>query len=364
MFLRFHLHICLIGISALGWGCDRNRVRKPQPPVIQEFPTTAAVPLPSTTPRTIPVPVPPPPPALHAQNPIPTPTPPPPPSDAPRLAPHTPIIQASATTPAASPAAIAQAQATQPATRPTPQSLNSPPATLPPATATPPTANGPTDLPQLLAAAQSRLATIPDLEARLVKREVVKGKQMPTEAAIYRYRQKPFSVYLKVTSEAGLGREVLYVQGRDDKGLHLVTGKGDHFLRGFKTRLRLNDSRLTAKSRYSVTEAGFARTLAGLSAAVQQQSARIIGPEQRPEYPYPLTLVQVKIPSGGEPQLPRGGTRSIYFDTRPDSPTYLLPVLVITHEPDRKEVEYYLFDRVRLPAHFTNADFDPERLGQ
>lgn len=223
---------------------------------------------------------------------------------------------------------------------------------------------GPTDLPQLLAASQARLATIPDLEARLVKREVVKGKQMPTEAAIYRYRQRPFSVYLKVTSEAGRGREVLYVQGRDETGMHLVTGKGDHFLRGFKTRLPLNDPRLTARSRYTVAEAGFARTLAGLAAGMKMQSARIIGPELRPEYPHPLTLVQITIPNGGEPQLPRGGIRSIYFDTQPDSPTYLLPVLVVTREPDRKEVEYYLFDRIRIPAHFTNADFDPAMLGK
>ncbi|MCZ2340390.1 MAG: DUF1571 domain-containing protein [Bacteroidales bacterium] len=356
MFIRFPLTVCLLGVITLGSGCDRNRLRKPQPPVIQEFPTTAAAPFPATTPREIPVPTPPPPPAQYARNPIPTPTPPPPPGAAPHLERHPPVAQTKSVTQTP----IQQAVAIQPAADPVPHPRNDAPSESPTPKST---QSGPTDLPQLLAAAQARLATIPDLEARLIKREVVNGKPMPTEAAIYRYRQKPLSVYLKVTSEAGFGRELLYVQGQDDK-LHLVTGKGDHFLRGFKTRLALNDPRLTAKSRYLVTEAGFARTLAGLSAAVSQQAARIIGPHQRPEYPYPLTLVQVNIPAGGEPQLPRGGTRSIYFDTQPNSLTNLLPVLVITHEPNGKEVEYYLFDHIRLPAHFTNADFDPARLGR
>ena len=112
------------------------------------------------------------------------------------------------------------------------------------------------DLPTLLADAQSRFDRVTDFTARLVKREVVADKPRPTEEAEYRFRQRPFSVYLKVTSDAGLGREVLYVRGRDDRGLHIVTGKGDHFLRGFKTTVPLNDPRLTEKSRYRADEAG------------------------------------------------------------------------------------------------------------
>ena len=84
----------------------------------------------------------------------------------------------------------------------------------------------------------------------------------------------------------------------------------------------------------------------------------------RPEYPCPLTVVEVTIPPRGEPQMPKGGTRQVFFDPRPDSPSYRMPVLVVARETGGREVEYYLFDRIRTPAGLTDADFDPARLGK
>src|SRR5207253_7895531 len=39
--------------------------------------------------------------------------------------------------------------------------------------------------------------------------------------------------------------------------------------------------------------------------------------------------------------------------------SYGLPVLVVATDPKGKELEYYCFDRFRLPAGLTDADFDP-----
>ena len=38
--------------------------------------------------------------------------------------------------------------------------------------------------------------------------------------------------------------------------------------------------------------------------------------------------------------------------------------MVITQEPDGREVEYYRLTNIRSPANFTDADFHPDRLGK
>ena len=332
MISRFTLFVVGGGVALGSVGCDRTALRNDRPsPQVQEFPADE-----SMAARPFPMPVPPPPPPISGAM--------PPASDKPDQnllvgRDDTPVVPVSER----------------------PRSAKIVPASAAVSTTDP---DQPTDLPTLLANARTRFAGVVDFTARLVKREVVGNKPMPTEEAEYRFRQQPFSVYLKVTSDAGLGREVLYVRGRDDRGLHLVTGKGDHFLRGFKTVIPLTDPRLTEKSRYRADEAGFGRTLAGLTKAVGTGTARLIGPVTRPEYPYPLTAVEVTIIPHGEPQLPKGGTRQVFFDPHPDSPSYLMPVLVVTQETGGREVEYYLFDRVQMPAGLTDADFDPARLKQ
>ncbi len=222
----------------------------------------------------------------------------------------------------------------------------------------------------LVDASVKRYADIPDFEARLVKQEVVKGRQLPREEIEYRFRQKPMSVYMKVLSEAGQGREVMYVQGEYGNKMHVVTGKGDNRLVGvgYKTELSPDDERATAKSRYRIYEAGFGRTLKGLqrqldAAEKGQAMIKSLGPVKRPEYPYPLEEVELTFRPGDDPLLPKGGKREVFFDPKPESPSYMLPVLVVTTE-DGRQVEYYCFDRFKVPAGTTDADWNPARLGK
>jgi hypothetical protein len=39
-------------------------------------------------------------------------------------------------------------------------------------------------------------------------------------------------------------------------------------------------------------------------------------------------------------------------------------VLIIAREPNGKEVEYYLFEKLKLQVPLTDADFSPERFGK
>jgi hypothetical protein len=258
-----------------------------------------------------------------------------------------------------------------------------PPAPIPPAPAADPlpspepapvpAANdGTAAVRKLVDASAKRYAGVPDFACRLVSQEVVKGKQLPRNEVEYRFRQKPLSVYMKTLSEAGQGREVMYVQGQFGNQIHLVTGKGDNRLvgAGFKTSLDPDDSRATAKSRYRIYEAGLGRTITGLQKAIASQGAKggcavkALGLVKRPEYPYPLEGVEVSTNNSGSDVIEGGGSRQVYFDPKPDSPSYLLPVLVITKDLNGREVEYYSFTRFQVTAGTTDADWNPARLGK
>jgi hypothetical protein len=224
---------------------------------------------------------------------------------------------------------------------------------------------------KLVESAARKWAEVEDFEARLVKKEVVNGKQMPRDEVLFRYRRQPLSVYMKTLSEAGQGREVMYVKGQFGDKLHIVTGKGDNALvgAGYKTELDPDSRMATQRSRQKVTEAGFGRPIAGLQQAIAAAESgkpvvlKSLGAVRRSEYPEPLEGVELTLRPGQDPSMPKGGKRQFFFDSNPGSPSYLLPVLVTAQEPDGREVEYYCFDRFRLPANFPLNDWHPDRLG-
>jgi len=246
----------------------------------------------------------------------------------------------------------------------------------PSAEPTPPAVAGGADdslaVKKLLDAANKRYADLADYEARLVKREVVNGKQLPQDEIAYRFRTSPKSVYMKVLSAEGQGREVMYVQGQFDNKIHLITGKGDHLIAGagYRTDMDPDSKTATAKSRYRIYEAGFGRTLAGLAKAFAPTdgatgpAVKALGLVQRKEVPYALEGVEVTIRAGEDPLLAKGGKRQVYFDPKPDSPGYVLPILVVTTDADGKEVEYYFFDQLKVPSSMKDADWNPANLGK
>jgi hypothetical protein len=214
---------------------------------------------------------------------------------------------------------------------------------------------------------KKRFAEMTDFEARLVKREVVNNKEMPQDEILYRYRVKPQSVYMKTLSENGQGREVMYIAGQ--KAMTVVTGKGDNALVGvgYKTELDPDSRTATAKSRHRIYDAGFTRSEKGLARAIEAAEKgnpvviKALGPVKRKEYDRPLEGVALELKPGQDPTMPKGGRREIYFDTKPDSPSYMLPVVATAHEPDGREVEYYYFDKFKVPANF---DWNPDSLGK
>jgi hypothetical protein len=209
-----------------------------------------------------------------------------------------------------------------------------------------------------------------DYEARLVRREVIGGKESPSEEMIFRFRKSPYSVYTKNTGSAGRGRETMYVAGPNAK-MHIVTGEGDNRLvgAGFYTQVAPDDRMVTAKSRHKITEGAVGRTVEMLGKAIGKSEAgqfdglRSLGLVKRPEFEERVAGIEAVLPPGQDPELPKGGRREVYFDATPRSPSYGLPVLIRLLEGDR-ELEYYCFSQFKCPANFTDSDFDPSRFSK
>src|SRR5262249_7897948 len=156
---------------------------------------------------------------------------------------------------------------------------------------------------------------------------------------------RPYSVHFKWLSDEGKGREVVYVHGRDDNKLHILTAAGDIPFTPAGRRLALAaDSVLVrSASRYPITQAGVGAMIARFGRLLdnpQGAPAKYVGPMKRPEYAVPLECVEGVFPPNHEPEVPQGGRRLIYFD-----PATKFPVLSLSYDPAGNEVDYYCFDR-------------------
>jgi len=227
---------------------------------------------------------------------------------------------------------------------------------------------------ELIDAAAKKNDATSSFEARLVKREVVKGKEQPAEEAIYRFRKEPLSVHIRVVGDVGTGREVMWVKGQNDNKMTIVTGKGDNILLGAGKKMTMDpdDPLVTVKSRYRIYEAGMQRPIGALTKFVEQAEAgkrpvdsiRYVGAVDRKEYKTKPNLVEVTLTAEDDKFLPKGGKRQYYFDADPKSPSAGLPVLVISLDHENKEVEYYCFTDFKLVGELTDADFDPAKVGK
>lgn len=227
---------------------------------------------------------------------------------------------------------------------------------------------------ELLEAAKKKNDDTASFEAHLVKREVVKGKEQPAEEAVYRFRKDPLSVHIRVVGEVGTGREVMWVKGQNKDQMTIITGKGDNILLGAGKKMTMDpdDPLVTVKSRYRIYEAGMQRPIGALTKFVEQAEAgkrpadsiKALGPVDRKEYKTKPNAVEVTLSATDDPFLPKGGKRIYHFDADPKSPSYGLPVLVISLDHEGKEVEYYCFTDFKLVGELTDADFDPSKLGK
>ncbi|MBN9118959.1 MAG: DUF1571 domain-containing protein [Planctomycetes bacterium] len=238
-----------------------------------------------------------------------------------------------------------------------------------------PAAKNLAELKSLVATSRAAWNNVSTYELQLTRREINPRGQLNSEVVLVQYRREPMSVFTRNIGGSGKGRETVYNPGAHEDKLYVMLGEGDSRLMRagiIAPPVSPDDSRVKEKARYSVREAGFGRWITGLSTAVANVEAGRIpadvltfdGEVKRDECSYPLVGVTHRFHPGDDPLIAGGGTRHYFFDMRPGSPSFGLPVLLIAFDAAGKEVEYYLTEKVKNPAHLTDANFNPARLGK
>lgn len=220
---------------------------------------------------------------------------------------------------------------------------------------------------ELFNQANAKFAGIDSYISRFRRREVVNGRQMPEDRILFKFRKEPYSIYFKwLDGTANEGREIIYVKGMYDDKIQVRTGKRDSLFQ-MQIALDLHSERATASSRHTMDEAGFGFLLDSLGQALASQEAgdqksgsfQYLGPQQRPESAAPMECILQQVPAGVEKQLPRGGQRYWFFCSDTRLQECGLPVLLITYDDSRREVEYYFHDLFNLNV-VSPQDFDPK----
>src|SRR5262245_17206168 len=95
-------------------------------------------------------------------------------------------------------------------------------------------------------------------ESRLTRREMVNGRAMPQEELQYKFRRDPYSVHIKWIGMEGQGRELIYVDGKFDSKVQILTGKSEGLVvpSGMKVTRLPSDKDVRSKSRHDIREPG------------------------------------------------------------------------------------------------------------
>ncbi len=149
--------------------------------------------------------------------------------------------------------------------------------------------------------------------------------------------------------------------------MNILTAAGDvPFVPGGRRMALARDSMLVkaANPNHDITDAGLSyniRDISELLAAAHNPgtgvTARAIPAVKRPEYPQPLAALEIGIPVGRDPDLPRGGKRHIMYD-----PATNLPVVYLLFDDVNREQNSNVFDRLQLDLKLDDDYFNPDKL--
>lgn len=230
------------------------------------------------------------------------------------------------------------------------------------------------NLKELAGTARAAWKAVDGYEATLTRRELNPKGQLNSEVLQYRFRREPMSVYTRTTGGTGKGRELLYYPAKHGDKMHLVLGDGDSKLMAAGSKpepVSPDNAMARARARYSIRDAGFGTWIDRFAAAVAKLETGALapgaltfdGPVARGEFAEPVLSATHRLRPGEDPAMPDGGTRVYMFDVTKDSPAYGMPVLIRATDPAGREVEFYLYEKLKAVA-LTDADFNPARLGK
>jgi hypothetical protein len=123
---------------------------------------------------------------------------------------------------------------------------------------------------RLVAAAAQSYQQVRDYTCTLIKQERIKGVLLPENVMLMKFRQQPFSVYMRWSApQQFVGQEVCYVHGKN-KNMMRVRSTGILKTFGFVS-ISPQDPRALEHSKHTITEAG----LGNLIGQMQQEWTRV-----------------------------------------------------------------------------------------
>ncbi len=206
--------------------------------------------------------------------------------------------------------------------------------------------------------AREALKAVKDYEANFVKRELL-GRRLQSTTMKLKLREEPFSVYLKFI-DTSAGREVLYVQGRNNNQL-LIHEAGLKSLAGTVFRAP-NAADVMAENRYPVTMIGLKFML---DKVIQQwEDEGKFGEVKTQKYP------GAKLPSGEEciayeslHPTPRNQFKfhitRLWIETK-SGLAIRIEQLGFPQKNDKAPpvIEEYTYANLKVNVKLTDADFD------
>ena len=209
------------------------------------------------------------------------------------------------------------------------------------------------DVVQELHKTRSILDRVDNYTAIFVKEEMIKGKMKKPETIQMKFK-KPFQVYMKWIKNPHKGRELIYVQGKNDDKLKVHIGG---ILNLFLPAINLSpdDRNVKDNTRHSIRSAGLHNLMTSL---IQQFELAAENGHLKTEY-------------HGIEKIGKRDTHKVERILQPDEGYYCyrlilnvdkdtgLPVRIQVFDWDNTLVERFTYKNIDLSTSLTDEDFNP-----
>lgn len=211
------------------------------------------------------------------------------------------------------------------------------------------------DIGAVLERMEGAYAAVHSYTARFVREERIGGSLRPREEALIKFR-RPGHVYLRWIAGPPKGREILFVEGRDDDNVLIHEPAG--LARLFTVVMAPDSSRVLRDSRHPITDLG----LGPLVELIVRNARRALRENELAVVDRGMVDEQGRAERRLELVLPRDPAKGYYCRRALISVDRFtgLPTEVRIFDWDDRFVASYAYRDLRLGAELTALDFNPD----
>ncbi|NIA20718.1 MAG: DUF1571 domain-containing protein [Anaerolineaceae bacterium] len=193
--------------------------------------------------------------------------------------------------------------------------------------------------------------------ARFEKQERIGGRLRPLEEVDVTIREDPLSIRMKWVGRVDRGKDVLYVEDRNDDRLRVYTGH-----KAVKLRLNLDPDSDTAMkgNRHPITDMGLLTLARGLLQGADEAAP---APKESFQYLGRSRLLGREVNLVGRRTFPAAGESHQYMLYALDAERGF-PLMATRYDSDGRLVEHYCYSKVAPAADLPEKVFDFDSLGK